>query len=126
MAGVLVPLVLLPRFTTLGDSGTQEFTTIALEVTPYEAAILNAWRGNFVSTAGSPVFKIYFEESTDGTAWSICGGTSATGEVLAAATETQYTATLTKQWFRIRVKIESGTNMAVTCWAVGFLEERQR
>ncbi|MEJ2202960.1 MAG: hypothetical protein P8170_02490 [Gemmatimonadota bacterium] len=39
MAGELVPLVLIPRYTSYVGDGT--FTTIAMDVTEYESAIVN-------------------------------------------------------------------------------------
>ena len=124
MAGELIPLVMLPRYTTYASSGSQDFTTIAMDVTQFESAILNVWRSGLSST-GSPTFKIYFEESTDQTSWSTCAGTGGSGQDPGAATEAQYTATLAKRWFRVRVSL-GGTDPVATCWCVGFLEERQR
>ena len=42
MAGELVPLVLLPRYSTF--SGAHSFTTIGMEVSDYSSAIVNVWR----------------------------------------------------------------------------------
>ena len=39
MAGELVPLVLLPRYTTY--AGADTFTSIGMDVTPYSKAIVN-------------------------------------------------------------------------------------
>ena len=117
MAGQLTPLVLLPRFTTY--VGASVFRTIAMDVTEYSSAIVNAWRGKL--TGSGPTFAMLLEESSDQITWTTCtGGTSFDpGEEL----EVQKTATLTKRWFRIQVTL-GGTSPAGTCWAVGFLEQR--
>ena len=69
MAGTYVPLVLLPRYTTI--SGPTTFTTIAMDVTDYEKAVVDFWR-----SAGSNLasLTINFEESMDQVTWTTCGG----------------------------------------------------
>jgi len=118
MAGDLVPLVMMPRYTTL--SGAMDFTTIGMEVADYTAAILNVFRGP-VSDSGT--FAVNFEESTDQQTWSTCSGTS-TDYDPGSGTEGQVTATLKKRWFRVRVTL-TGTGATVSCWMLGFLEMRQ-
>src|SRR5262245_55192177 len=112
MAGELVPVVMMPRYTTFASASTdQDFTTIAMDVTQYQSAILNVWRTALIGS--SPDFKVYFEESTDQVAWSTCSGTSGSGETLSNATEAQFVATLKRRWFRIRVRL-SGTNVVAS------------
>jgi len=118
MAGELVPLVLLPRYTTFNGSDT--FTTIGMEVTDYTKAILNVWRGP-VLNGGSVQFT--FEESTDQDSWTTCDGKTA-GWDPGASTEDQVEPQLKKRWFRVKVVV-GGTNPGVTCWALGFLEMRE-
>jgi len=120
MAGELVPLVLLPRYTTY--VGAHDFTTIAMEVTDYSSAIVNVWRGALTGT--SPGFNIVFQESTDQSNWTTCGNTSPTNDP-GADREAQYTPNLTKRWFRVKVTL-SGTDPAGSCWGIGFLELRER
>jgi hypothetical protein len=110
MAGELVPLVLIPRYTTF--TGAHAFTTIAMEVTDYQKAIVNVWRGTLT---GGGAYAISFEESTDQVRWTVCtsGGASDPG----ADAEAQYTPDITKRWFRC--------TLVLTSWAVGFLELRQ-
>ncbi|MGE0190458.1 MAG: hypothetical protein AB7T63_00305 [Planctomycetota bacterium] len=118
MAGELVPLVLLPRFSSyVGDT---TFTTIAMDVTDYQSAIINVWRGPMTGT--TPTYDISFQESTDQDNWTTC--TNGTGGDPGANTEAQYTPTLAKRWFRAKIVL-TGTDPAVSCWAVGFLELRQ-
>lgn len=118
MAGEFVPLVMLPRYTSL--VGTGDFTTIGMDVSEYSSAYLNCWRGALTGT--SPTFAIVFEESTDQVTWSTC--TSGGGGDPGASTEQQYNPTLKKRWFRIKVTL-GGTGPAVSCWAIGFLEKRE-
>lgn len=128
MAGELVPLVLLPRYTTYAGkpaSGIQYFSTIGMDVTAYQNAIVNTWRGKVVGST-TPGFTIWFEESTDQNVWSACTGSpgGASGGDPGENAETQYTLTLKKRWFRVRVQLGGADNVA-SCWAVGFLEERE-
>jgi hypothetical protein len=121
MAGELVPLVLLPRYTTF--VGADTFLTIGMDISQYESALVNVWRTPLNGTA--PTWTMTFEQSSDQITWSTCttSPTPAAGEPAADA-ETLYTVTLTKRWFRIKVVL-GGTQPAVSCWAVGFLEQRQ-
>ncbi|NUN52306.1 MAG: hypothetical protein HUU06_05905 [Planctomycetaceae bacterium] len=125
MPGELTPLVMLPRYTTFAGlpstgSGPYYFSTIAMDVTEYSSAILNVWRGKLIGTAVAPKFT--FQESSDQVVWTTCGGTTADFDPGENA-ETQYTATLTKRWFRIILELGNANNV-LTCWAVGFLEQR--
>ena len=97
MSGQLVPLVLIPRFSSYVGAGT--FVTVGMDVSDYQKAIVNVWRGAL--TGSSPTFLISFEESTDQDSWSTCaGGTPADPGAL---TEAQYTPTLGKRWFRTKL-----------------------
>lgn len=129
MAGELVPLVLLPRYTTYsgkpaaGPNGEPVFfSTVAMDVTQYETAIVSVWRGK-LNGATTPGVQLTFQESVDQVTWTTCGGTTANFDP-GENTETKYNAALTKRWFRIIVQL-GGADNYVTCWAVGFLELRQ-
>jgi hypothetical protein len=115
---------MVPRYTTYAGNLSAGFTTVGMDVTQYQKAIINFWRGELIASGGSPAFKVTCQESTDQNSWSVCGGTSEDTAVNEDA-ETQFNATLTKRWFRVRVKVE-GTDPVVSCWAVGFLEDRQQ
>ena len=124
MAGELVPLVMLPRYTTYaGTKPNIGFTTVGMDVTEFDAAILNIWRGAMLG-GGSPLFKVNCEESTDQNTWTICTGTTEDTEV-DEDEELQFNPELTKRWFRLRIEI-SGTAPVVSCWGVGFLVQRLR
>ena len=118
-AGEYVPLVLIPRYSSY--VGASAFTTIGMEVQDYAKAIVNVWRGNMTGT--SPTFGVTFQESTDQLTWTTCAGTTAASDP-GAETEAQYTATLTKRWFRVALTL-AGTDPAASAWALGFLEMRE-
>jgi hypothetical protein len=118
MAGELVPLVLIPRYTSFIGAAT--FTTVGMDVSEFQKAHANTWRGPM--TGSSPTYAISFEESTDQDNWTTCSGGSAADP--GANTEAPYTPTLTKRWFRVKLVL-AGTNPAVTTWCVGFLERRE-
>jgi len=120
MAGELVPLVMLPRYSTL--AGATSFTTIAMDATDYQTAILNVWRGKLISGG---TFAVTSEESTDQDTWSTCSGTNCSAYDPGEATEGQVSATIKKRWFRIKVVL-TATDAQATCWAVGFLKQRQQ
>jgi hypothetical protein len=127
MPGQLTPLVLLPRYTTYAGrptSGSVLFSTIAMDVTEYAQAIVNLWRGKIIGTeSGTPPVKFNLEESTDQVNWTTCDGTTADFDP-GENTETQYNPVMTKRWFRITVALGHASNV-VSCWAVGFLEQRE-
>ena len=70
-----------------------------------------------------PTFAASFEESTDQDSWTTC--TNGGGGDPGAGTEVQYQPEFSKRWFRIKVTL-GGTAPAATCWAIGFLEMRER
>ena len=121
MAGKLVPLVVWPRFTTFaGGNMTEGYTTLPLDVSGYSQALFTVWRGP--ATVG---FTMTSEESTDKVAWTTCAGSNTNGYDPGTGTEGIVTATLKKQWFRVRV-VNPGNDNQVTCWAVGHLARRER
>lgn len=120
MAGQLTPLVLLPRYTT--SAGASTFLTLAMDVTEYSSAIVNVWRGTLVG--GTPTITFTFQESSDQLNWTTCAGTNVNAYDPTQGQEGQSTATITKRWFRVSVAV-GGTGPVATCWAVGFLEQRE-
>jgi len=117
MAGELVPLVLIPRYTSY--LGATTFTTIGMEATDYEKALVNVWRGPL---AGGGTFAVSFEESSDGVTWSTC--TSGSAADPGQDTEALYQPSINKRWFRVKIVL-TGTNPGVTCYALGFLQMRE-
>jgi hypothetical protein len=128
MAGELVPLVMFARYTVLAGEGS--YSTIGMDVTEYQSSILNGWRGAVLPPAGSGTYELVFEESTDQVVWTACtvvasGGGTAPWDP-GAGQEEQFTATLRKRWFRVRVVLGGSAAAVVTTWLVGFLELRER
>lgn len=117
MAGVFVPLVLIPRYTTY--AGATDFFTIGMDVTDYESATVSFWRAPM---AVGPTIAINFEESMDQLLWSTCGGGPFPDP--GAVTEGQFKPVITKRWFRIKITL-AGANPVATCWCIGFLEQRE-
>ena len=120
MAGELTPLVVLPRYTTYAGAST--FVTIAMDVTEYQTAIVNLWRGKLIGT--TPTVAFTCQESSDQVNWTTCAGTNVSSYDPGEETEAQASATLAKRWFRLRIVL-GGTTPIGTCWAVGFLEQRE-
>jgi len=118
MPGTLVPIVLLPRFTTFSGP-TTTFYTVGMEVSEYSKVILSTWRSSGASLSG---FAVTYEESTDQLTWTTCAGGPFSDP--GAFAEIQHQPELTKRWFRIGVTL-TGANAVVTCWCIGFLEMRE-
>jgi hypothetical protein len=117
MAGKLFPLVLLPRLTTLAGAGT--YRTIGVDVSAFEGAIVHVWRGNLRGTA--PTILVEFEESEDQVTWFDCAGGAPFDP--AANAETTVELTLKRRYLRAVVTL-TGTNVAVSLFAVGHLVSR--
>jgi hypothetical protein len=117
MAGELVPLVLIPRYTTY--AGATSFETIGMDITEYEQAILSFWRGAGV---GMTSVTITCEESIDQLNWTTCGGGPFSDP--GASTEGQFEPTFSKRWFRIKLTL-AGSGPVLTCWCIGFLMRRE-
>jgi hypothetical protein len=118
MAGNFVPLVLIPRYTTYsGDS--IDYTTIGMDVSDYDKAVVSFWRsgGNSLTS-----IAITFEESIDQLNWTTCSGGPYNDP--GSNTEGQFQPVLTKRWFRIKITL-TGAGATVSCWCIGFLEMRE-
>jgi hypothetical protein len=132
MIGPLVPVTMVPRFTSFVGPGT--YVTVPLDVAAYESIALEYWRGvlGFDPSSGSPAtrpsFAAYLEEAHDAylpdadwaTLWSTTTP-NASGLVQ---------VDLTRRFLRLRVVLASKTNpsvdnlVAITCWAAGSLVRR--
>jgi hypothetical protein len=113
MIGEAVPLVMLPRFSSFVGANT--FTTAALRVSDYAKAHVSFWRGPLKS--GN--FSAQFEESHDGQDWDAIGSAITTTD-----TRDEYSISLGKRWFRLKIQIWGGYGPAITCWCTGLLERR--
>ena len=121
MKGELVPMVLIPRFSSY--FGTSEFETVALDVSAFSGGTCTLWRGKLL---GGGTFKLFTETSHDGYTWfgyppGVGGapipwdpGDDASMEVGLA---------FSHRYFRVRIVL-TGTDPAVTCWCTGLLEYR--
>ena len=118
-SGMQVPLVLLPRFSTF--AGVATFRTLPLDVSAYVNVSLNIWRAALCGTA--PTYAITIEESTDQVTWSTVSGTTASYDP-GSDTEGPQNGALRKRWMRATIVL-AGANPVATCWAIGFLEQRQ-
>lgn len=124
-SGSLVPLVMIPRFTTYVGAG--DYATAPLDVSAYGQAILTFWRGLLIDKTVPPggsgaTFTAHIEESHDAYEWTPIGS-----PITADDTSTNEKPVLSKRWFRMRVVLtpRSDDNMAaITCWAVGSLVRR--
>ena len=119
MAGLLVPVVFLPRFT--GLIGSTGFYTLPIDVAAYYELRLSLWRGPIVGTGTN--FGVTASESIDREHWSAIAG----GSNLDPGTddEEEYVLALSKRWLRLLVQV-GGTNPGTTCWAAGYLVKRVR
>jgi len=121
MAGLYVPLVMIPRFTSYVGAGT--YTSVAMDVSEFAHFILTVWRGPLVSGT-SPTFTMVFEESDDADVWSAFSGIST---INTANANSVVESDLTRRWMRVKVTLAQSTStIAITCWAIGNLERRER
>ena len=109
-----VPLVLLPRYTTL--AGPHTFTTTPIPVVDYAELEVAVWRGLIVG-AGSVGFEM--QESMDLATWYGIGG-SDPGE----DTEIIVTASITRAWLRARIAVIG--SCTVSWYGLGALFRRRR
>ena len=116
MNGALVPVVLLPRYSTYFGAG--DFTTVPLNVEAYSKGTITLWRGRLLGT--TPAFKAYFEDSHDTVTWTPF---NPSGEDPGNVSSMIVRFDLARRWLRVRIDLD-GTQPAVTCWAVGTLELR--
>ena len=121
--GELVPLVMVPRYTTY--IGASTFATAPMDVSGFDKAVLSFWRGRLAGDAGS-TFSAVFEASHDAVAWTSLGSAITTTN-----TSSIVSRDLIKRWLRLKITLTAvppgsgGSNtVAITCWAVGSLEVR--
>lgn len=119
MAGQLAPVVMIPRYSAY--TGADTFTTVPIEVSRYDSMLLSVWRSPLIGT--SPTFTITFEQSMDQQTWSTITVSPANTDPGADA-ETQYSGSLTKRWFRVKIVL-GGTNPVATCYVVGAFVMRE-
>lgn len=123
MTGSLVPIVVLPRFTSYVGAGS--YTTEPLPMEGFDKGRVTFWRGPLVGGAASDPFRTYFEESQDAVTWTEAG-TTPSQPVTAANTVGGFEVLFRKKWFRIRVELAADANgvVGISLWMVGELEQR--
>lgn len=123
MAGELVPLVLVPRFTTY--VGGAVYTTVALDVSAFGTLHLATWMGPLIGDAGTgaAVTAAAIQISEDGDDWE-----TLVSMIPGANQHHLLLAPLMKRFLRARVELAADANnvVAVTCWSTGYLERRER
>ena len=120
MKGATVPLILLPRYTSYVGTSGYFFTTVPMDVTEYEGGTFYLWRGK--ALGGSPAVWVWVEESTDAETWTLVG--SAPAKIVTVEDNRQRVdLAFQKKWFRLRIELQ-GTDVAVSCWAIGTLTTR--
>jgi len=121
LVGAMVPVVMLPRFTSYVGPGS--YSTAPMDVTAFDYGEVTFWRGPLVGGATTDPFLAYLEESHDTLTW-----TAATPSlpITAVNTFTRQVLTLTKRWFRVRVVLDDDANgvVALTMWMAGALQAR--
>ena len=124
MAGELVPLVMIPRYTSYVGAG--EYSTAPMEVSAYSTVYLGVWVGFLRGSDATPTaatLSIILEGSQDADTW--------TDFNIAPAIASGYSVIemgLYRKWFRMKATLTGNSainDCAVTCWAVGSFERRE-
>jgi len=119
MKGELVPVVMIPRFTSYLGVGT--YTTVPLDISDFESITMEFWRGKL----RSGTFTAYLEQASE--PWEDNSLWSALSTINTADTSSFEDLTFSKvPYFRIRIVLADPTFLAsgITCWAAGFLRKR--
>ena len=125
MAGTLVPLVMFPRYSGFSwDDHSVVLSTVPIDVSDYQSAILTVWRGPVRSGV---TFGISLEESTDQNTWTECDATQSQPYDPGSGDQGVQVATLAKRWLRASIQLGGAASThEATCWAIGHLERRQK
>ena len=119
MTGEMVPLVVLPRYTSYVGAGT--FATAPMDVSEFAGGEVTFWRGPLVGGAAMAPFTTYFEGSHDALTW-----TTITPNVTTANTSSWIALPFTKRWFRVRVVLQADGSgvVGISLWLAGALQRR--
>ena len=116
-AGEKVPVVFLPRFTTLAGANT--FITTPMDFLGFEKAELTFWRAAYVPGNGvtASAISATFESSADLETWK----TVATVTVPPGSGDaSQVTVTPTQRY--VRLSVIQGMDQSTTVWCSGYAE----
>lgn len=120
MRGAIVPVVMLPRFTSYVGAGS--YTTPPLAVEAYAKGVLTFWRGKLVGGAATDPFLAYLEVSHDASVWvpTLFFSTVNTSDTLPTP--------FPRRWFRVRVELLGDANgvVGLSMWMAGVLERTVR
>lgn len=119
MAGLRVPVVLFPRYSTF--LGPMAFPTAFIPVAAYSSIYLEFWHGPI--TGGAPI-TITFDESNDAQDLTSCGG--GPWSIPMGSGQSPLSASLSKAWLRATLILAGGPSSGVTCYAQGFFELREK
>lgn len=106
-------IALLPRYSTY--AGARSYRTVPILVRDYSYVIVGAWRGPVIGSA-SPTVTVSVETSDDLENWTGLGSFDPSPEYRSRFD-------LAAEWMRLLVVL-TGTDPAVTCWAVGDFATR--
>ncbi len=120
MAGKQVPIVFIPRWSSLVGPGVFYYPPIPIAA--YSGLVASIVFGNMLGT-GPPSVLVDFQESTDLESWAACS--AGTVPIPTAFVETPYSTDLTRAWLRVRVT-SAGTNVAFSWCLAGSLILRER
>jgi hypothetical protein len=118
MSGRNVPVVLLPRYTSLIGGGS--YPQLAIPCSAYEKLAVTFWMGVGV---GPPGLTLAWRESNDLVTWTQCGGGGLVSPTPNA--DLPSVVTLTKAWFQL-VVILAAANGGATMWCEGFFQLREK
>lgn len=124
MLGELVPLVMIPRFTSY--VGEASYTTVPMDISGFSGAALEFWRGQLAAKVQGATFNAYLEEAFDlslpeAEAWTVLDSTDVDDATAV------FKVAFTRRYFRIRIVLVADLTYgiaAITCWAAGNLERR--
>ena len=116
MKGTLVPVALVPRYSSY--FGPESYATAPMNVEAYCKGTIALWRGPMPGT--DPEFTAFFEDSHDGVVWTPF---DAEGEDPGEDEAVVVRFDLQRRWLRVRIVL-AGTDSAVSCFVVGNLELR--
>jgi len=108
MQGTMVPVVLIPRFTTY--AGEADYESAPVDVTAFDRLVVEY---SCTPVTGGGTVTCEFQDSHDATTWFTLDSRTATGDVR---------VDLSRRWLRVVVRV--GPSQGLTCWCSGQLRRR--
>jgi hypothetical protein len=121
MMGELVPVVMLPRFTSYLGEGS--YATVPMPVEAYQNICVTFWRGPLVGGDATTPFEAFFEVSHDAYTWE-----SIHAPIDTVDTSDKLAMPLTKRWFRVRIELLADGNgvVGLSMWMAGVFQRTVR